>query len=234
LNNALTQATNSLSTSYVTESYFVAQNYITQTYLASQNFVTASYVAAQNYAPATALAGYLTANQTITVSGDASGSGSTSIALTLASTGVSAGTYSKVVVNAKGLVTAGSSLVSGDVTAALGFTPLSLTNFGASIGTNGYQILPSGLIIQWVTGNTDPADNTTPTQILNWALTFPNGLIGASVSTYIATSANDDTWYQVISSGSNSSQVIVQRQAGQGVGATFNSTTKPFIIGIGN
>ena len=37
--------------------------------------------------------GYLTANQNITVSGDATGSGTTAIALTLASSGVTAGTY---------------------------------------------------------------------------------------------------------------------------------------------
>ena len=49
----------------------------------------------------------LTGNQTITLSGDATGSGSTSIAVTLANSGVTAGTYSAVTVNAKGLVTAG-------------------------------------------------------------------------------------------------------------------------------
>ena len=51
---------------------------------------------------------YLTGNQSITLSGDASGSGTTSIAVTLASTGVTAGTYNNVTVNAKGLVTAAS------------------------------------------------------------------------------------------------------------------------------
>lgn len=50
---------------------------------------------------------YLTENQSITVSGDASGSGSTSISLTLANSGVSAGTYKSVTVDAKGRVTAG-------------------------------------------------------------------------------------------------------------------------------
>lgn len=52
---------------------------------------------------------FLTSNQTITVSGDASGSGSTAIPLTLASTGVTPGTYTQVVVDAKGRVTSGSS-----------------------------------------------------------------------------------------------------------------------------
>jgi uncharacterized membrane protein/co-chaperonin GroES (HSP10) len=51
-------------------------------------------------------ASYLTGNQSISVSGDASGSGTTSIALTLA-TVATAGTYRSVTVNAKGLVTSG-------------------------------------------------------------------------------------------------------------------------------
>ncbi len=49
---------------------------------------------------------FLTANQSITVTGDATGSGTTSIALTLA-TVATPGTYKSVTVNAKGLVTAG-------------------------------------------------------------------------------------------------------------------------------
>lgn len=51
---------------------------------------------------------YLTGNQNISVSGDATGSGTTSIALTLANSGVTAGTYKSVNVDAKGRVTGGS------------------------------------------------------------------------------------------------------------------------------
>ena len=58
---------------------------------------------------------YITGNQTITVSGDATGSGSTSISLTLANSGVSAGTYTKVTVDAKGRVTTGGTLSTGDL-----------------------------------------------------------------------------------------------------------------------
>ena len=71
---------------------------------------------------------FLTGNQTITLSGDATGSGATSIALTLANSGVTAGTYTKVTVDAKGRVTTGASLASGDVTGALGYTPYNATN----------------------------------------------------------------------------------------------------------
>lgn len=53
----------------------------------------------------------LTGNQTITLSGDVTGSGATSITATLANSGVTAGTYSAVTVNQKGLVTAGAQIL---------------------------------------------------------------------------------------------------------------------------
>lgn len=62
-------------------------------------------------------AGYLTGNQTITVDGDASGSGTTHISLTLATTGITAGTYPKVTVDSKGRVTGGQTLLESDIPA---------------------------------------------------------------------------------------------------------------------
>lgn len=67
---------------------------------------------------------YITANQTITVSGDATGSGSTSIALTLTSVGT-AGTYTKVTTDAKGRVTSGTTLSVGDLPSGT----LNISNF---------------------------------------------------------------------------------------------------------
>jgi hypothetical protein len=57
---------------------------------------------------------YLTANQTVTLSGDASGSGATAITVTLASVGT-AGTYTKVTTDAKGRVTSGTTLSTTDL-----------------------------------------------------------------------------------------------------------------------
>jgi hypothetical protein len=67
---------------------------------------TTAYVKAQ---------GYLTGNQPITLSGDITGSGATSITGTLATVNSNVGTYTKVTVNAKGLVTAATNLLAADI-----------------------------------------------------------------------------------------------------------------------
>lgn len=51
----------------------------------------------------------------LSITGDATGSGNGSITLTLANSGVTAGTYPKVTVDAKGRVTSGSSLSASDI-----------------------------------------------------------------------------------------------------------------------
>jgi hypothetical protein len=89
----------------------------------------------------------LATGRTIALTGDVTGTSGTfngsanlSFATTLANSGVAAGTYTKVTVDAKGRVTTGASLASGDlptytgtltsgqVTTALGFTPYNSTN----------------------------------------------------------------------------------------------------------
>lgn len=73
---------------------------------ASSSIATTNFVKQQNY---------LTTNKTITISGDATGSGTTAITLVLNNTGVTAGTYSSVVVDAKGLVISGSNAIAPGV-----------------------------------------------------------------------------------------------------------------------
>lgn len=100
---------------------------------------------------------YLTGNQTITVSGDATGSGATAISLTLASVGTS-GTYTKVTTDAKGRVTSGTTLTSADlptytgtltssqITTGLGYTPYNSTNPNGYISASGSITGASGSV----------------------------------------------------------------------------------------
>ena len=84
--------------------------------------------------------------RTIALTGDVTGtsaafdgSAALSFAATLANSGVAAGTYTKVTVDAKGRVTTGASLASADVTGALGYTPANKAgeSFTGSVSVTG-------------------------------------------------------------------------------------------------
>jgi len=102
---------------------------------------------------------YLTGNQTISISGDATGSGATSIALTLANSGVTSGTYRSVTVNAKGLVTGATN-------------PTTISGYGI---TDFYSQVVSG----FVTGANSSVLNTDTLEV---ALEKLQGQINARIS----------------------------------------------------
>lgn len=87
---------------------------------------------------------YLTGNQSITLSGDASGSGSTAIAVTLANSGVTAGTYNNVTVDAKGRVTSGSNV--SYLTSAVTSISFGSTGLTPSTGTTGAVTVAGTLV----------------------------------------------------------------------------------------
>lgn len=104
---------------------------------------------------------YLTGNQTITLSGDATGSGTTAITLTLANSGVTASTYKSVTVDAKGRVTAGT-----NPTTLSGFgitAPLDdLSDVVITSPTTGQVVAYNGT--NWV--NSAPSGSADPKDIL--------------------------------------------------------------------
>ena len=105
--------------------------------------------------------GFIKANQTITLSGDVSGSGTTSITGTLATVNSSPGTTSGVTVNGKGLVTAIAALQASDIP-SLAHTKIS--DFDAGVRTNRLDQLanPTGSVSfnsQEITNVADPTSS---------------------------------------------------------------------------
>ncbi len=96
---------------------------------------------------------YLTGNQSITLSGDVTGTGSTAITTTLKASGVTAGTYNNITVNAKGIATFGSntSYLTTETdpvflaSPANNITTTDITNLGNLSGTNTGDQTLSGL-----------------------------------------------------------------------------------------
>lgn len=87
-----------------------------------------------------------------------------------------------------------------------GSSQLSLSSlFGSSIGSNGYQKLPSGLIVQWASGTT----NSSGLIQVALPIAFPNNLLVANCN-YLA-AANAESGVATISS--NSSKTILQGNA---------------------
>lgn len=145
---------------------------------------------------------YLTGNQTITISGDASGSGSTAISLALANSGVTAGTYTNatVTVDAKGRVTSASSgsgggvtsfntrtgavtLSSSDVTGALTFTPAA-NNQTMYIGTSAVTInrASGALSLTGVNIDGSAGSATNATNVTGTAGTLGYAVSGATIA----------------------------------------------------
>jgi hypothetical protein len=76
---------------------------------------------------------YLTGNQSISLTGDITGTGTTSIATTLATVNSNVGTFTKVTVNAKGLVTAATTLADTDIPT---LTAAKISNFDTQVRTS--------------------------------------------------------------------------------------------------
>ena len=117
---------------------------------------------------------YITGNQTITFTGDATGSGTTAVTLTLANSGATAGTYRSVTVDAKGRVTAGTNPTTlagyGITDAATSAQASALLDVPSNAQTVAYTLALSdrGKSIDTTAGVTIPA---------NSAVAFPVGAV---------------------------------------------------------
>ena len=134
------------------------------------------------------------------------------------------------------LVFATSPALSGTPTAPTAATNVANTqiattlfaNPGSLLATNGYQKLPSGLILQWCTGVfTNSVDNV---QTVTFPLPFPNAVFQVYVSSLAGSSNLSDFWFQTLSN-TLSNVVVVAQYSGSG---SISGGITPKIFAIGN
>jgi hypothetical protein len=134
--------------------------------------------------------GFLTGNETITLSGDLSGSGTTSITGTLATVNSSPGTTSGVTVNGKGLVTAIAALQASDIP-SLAHTKISDFDTGVQANRLDQLANPTGsldLNSQKITNLADPT-SAQDAVTKSYADALTSGL-DVKASCKVATTAN--------------------------------------------
>ena len=175
--NAITQAITDNTTLVATTAYVKSQNYLTSVVGTSPvtASVTGSTATVSMTAATTSVNGYLTStdwttfnnkqpagayltgNQSITLSGDVTGSGTTAITTTLAAAGT-AGTYTKVTTDSKGRVTTGTTLSASDIPT---LAASKISDFDTQVRTNRLDQMtaPSAAVSfnsQKITGLADP------------------------------------------------------------------------------
>ena len=141
--------------------------------------------------------GYLIGNQNVTLTGDVTGSGATSIAATLATVNPNVGTFQGLTVNAKGLVTAAvnqgyltgpaaalTAVNDTNVTLALGGTPATALLQATSITVGWVGTLPAARlnanVVQAVANDTNVTGSiAAQTLTLGWAGTLANARLAA-------------------------------------------------------
>lgn len=150
---------------------------------------------------------YLTANQGVTISGDATGSGSTAIALTLAPSGVVPGTYAlaSVTTDAKGRVT---SISASTATAVAASAPLLATQSGS---TYALSLPPSGVT---------PGTYALATVVLD---SFGRAVSAAAGTISETITASGDATGSVVVSSTAGSYALPLTLAAVGTAGSYNS-----------
>lgn len=168
------------------------------------------------------LENYLLANQQITLSGDATGTGNTAITVTLANSGVSAGTYKSVTVDTKGRVTSGTN-------------PTTLAGYGITDGAPLSHVGSSGvsqhaLATTSVAGFLSASDKSKLDGIATGTTGYTYGTLSDGTNTANPTSTNNVLKF--LSSNGLLSILVTDNYSGSDDAVTF--TVNESSIQIGN
>lgn len=110
---------------------------------------------------------------------------------TLVNSGVTAGTYTKVTVDAKGRVTTGASLSSTDVTTALTFTPV---NKAGDTMTGNLVMGNATVKLSDTAAGTSGVSLRAPTGIANYTLTYPAAAPAAANQVLVSDATGNFAW----------------------------------------
>jgi hypothetical protein len=206
---------------------------------ASGNFSAGTITAALsgNATSASALA----TGRTIAMTGDVSwtsaafnGSGNVTGTSTLSNSGVTAGTYTKVTVDAKGRATSGTSLNSSDVTGALGYTPYNSTNpsgYITSSALSSYLPLSGGTLSGYLYA---PKVIINANSDISWGGEYGGGkptIAATSTAFYFYPQGNAGLIALTIGSGAINSAVALQQGGNQVLHAgNYTSYAQPTLV----
>ncbi|HWL46298.1 MAG TPA: hypothetical protein VNQ31_01150, partial [Sphingomonadaceae bacterium] len=97
-----------------------------------------------------------------------------------------------------------------------------------SFAAAGYQVLPSGLIIQWCRGAVIAAGEVT--QSVTFPIVFPNACLDVQVATQVPNHNTDyDMWYQVVGEPTKAGCTLARAFSDSGSG--YSSTGRVVAIG---